>query len=441
MIRRLHEYAVIAVAFALALEVPLRSAFGTPGYGGGMLLVWEFCATAILLGDVLANFFTPFHEHHHLIRDRRRIAARYLRGWFAIDLLAALPLALLAEAAGAEAGPAALIGLHRLVKIARLPSAGRIWRDRHLQWLHPGAFRLALFVVFVGVFAHWTACGWLWLDGIPARVTRIDTYVEALYWTITTLTTVGYGDITPASTPQRIYTMLVMIAGVGSYGYLIANMASFLANLDTVRAEQAHKLDEVSSFLRYRDIPPELRRRVMDYYGHLWESDSGPNERQLLDELPEPLRTDMALVMHRTLLRNVPLFRDAQTALLKEIVLLLRPELVPPGTTFIHEGEAGDCMYFISSGTVEVVSADGQRVHATLEDGDYVGELALVLDRPRSASVRTRGYCDLYVLTRRDFERVLAAHPEFRTHIAETVERRARKIRERENGGSEAREP
>lgn len=227
--------------------------------------------------------------------------------------------------------------------------------------------------------------------------------------------------------------MLVMIAGVGSYGYLIANVASFLANMDTVRAAHVRKLDEISSFLRYRAIPSDLQKRVMEYYGHLWESDSGSGETQMLAELPEALRTEMALVMHRTLLRNVPLFRAASNELLREIVLLLRPVLMLPGTTFIKEGESGDCMYFISSGVVEIVSRDGRRVFDTLHDGDYVGELALVLDQPRSASVRAAEYCDLYVLNKADFQRVLNKHPEFKSHIDATVERRMRRVRQRES--------
>jgi voltage-gated potassium channel len=82
-------------------------------------------------------------------------------------------------------------------------------------------------------------------------------------------------------------------------------------------------------------------------------------------------------------------------------------------------------MYFVSRGELEVVSKDGQTVFSTLTDGDFFGEIALILKQPRTASVRATTYCDLYRLDRELFERVLSHYPEVAAKIQERAEERS----------------
>jgi voltage-gated potassium channel len=156
-------------------------------------------------------------------------------------------------------------------------------------------------------------------------------------------------------------------------------------------------------------------------------------ESRLLRLLPPELAADVALCMHRDLLRKVPLFRNADAEFIRDIVQKLVPLVVMPGAYFIRRGEVGDHMYFIGEGVVEVVADDSEDVFATLGPGDFVGETALVRDIPRTASVRARGYCDLYVLSRQDFDECLRAHPVFARHIRDVA---AERERERRNRGS-----
>lgn len=74
-------------------------------------------------------------------------------------------------------------------------------------------------------------------------------------------------------------------------------------------------------------------------------------------------------------------------------------------------------MYFIAKGSVEVVSEDGIQIFRRLSDGDFFGEIALLLHRLRTASVRAATHCDLFVLTRKDFNVVLKRFPSFRAEM------------------------
>jgi CRP-like cAMP-binding protein len=78
-------------------------------------------------------------------------------------------------------------------------------------------------------------------------------------------------------------------------------------------------------------------------------------------------------------------------------------------------------MYFISKGKVEVCSADGKTIFKVLQEGEFFGEIALLLEQPRSAYVKANGHVDLFVLYRDDFQMLLEKYPQFAEKIKETT--------------------
>ena len=105
-------------------------------------------------------------------------------------------------------------------------------------------------------------------------------------------------------------------------------------------------------------------------------------------------------------------------------VLNLRPVVFSPGDRIIRAGELGFEMYFISQGSVDVLSADEKAVYASLTAGQFFGEIALLLSKPRNATVRAREYCDLYRLDKESFDRVVGHYPAFADTIRELAAKR-----------------
>ncbi|HRX53912.1 MAG TPA: cyclic nucleotide-binding domain-containing protein [Verrucomicrobiales bacterium] len=432
-LREVWDIYIILVTVAAMVVVPLQLSLHQPVQG--LIFVYEVVLSVSFALDIILRFRTGFFHENHLVMDPGRVAKRYLKTWFLLDLLAAWPLFLLHDKALATVVPLVrglrILQAHRLIRIGR---GNTFLRELHRRYsVNPGLFRLGYFVVLMMLAAHLLACGWIMLGGIQDEPDRTTKYVKAIYYTITTLATVGYGDITPQNNLQRLYAMGMMLVGVASYGYVIGNLATFLANRDIVRANFYKKLEEVTAFLRYRSIPSELRAQVHAYYGHLWESRMGQDEASILGDLPESLRVDLALAMRRDLIHKVPFFREAHEELLKDVVMALRPVVYPPGAYLIREGEAGDCMFIVSSGTVEVVSRDGSQVFAEFNEGSFVGELSLVYQSPRTASARALGYCDLYILTKQSFDFILQKHPAFAEHVMEIAAQRKREVDARSN--------
>ena len=136
----------------------------------------------------------------------------------------------------------------------------------------------------------------------------------------------------------------------------------------------------------------------------------------------------MALQINREIIEKVPLFQTAGEDLIREIVLNLTPVVFTPGDTIVTAGEVGFQMYFISQGSVDVLSADEQTVYATLTAGQFFGEIALLLSMPRTATIRAREYCDLYRLDKENFDRVIQRYPDFAERINELAEKRKAEI-------------
>lgn len=406
----------LATIFA-ALEIPLRLALGYEV--DGTLYVVDWAITALFTVDIVLNFLTPIQQARGVITDRREIARHYLKRWFVLDLLAALPFDLLVAGVLPISLPLVrvlrLLRLARVLRLSRLAEVMQRWSQS--QVFHPGIMRLAFFLFWLLMLAHWIACGWLALGGAGAIVDEADAYVRSIYWTITTLASVGYGDITPTNNPQRVFAMVVMLLGLGIYGYVIGNVASLLANIDVAKAAHRHRVEHVVVFMKNRAIPPSIQQRVIDYFSYLWESGMGQDEFTILNELPPSLRLDLTLHLNRQIIQKVPLFAEASDNFVRELVSGLRPVIFTPGDEIIRRGEMGEEMFFINRGKIQVLGPDGASVVAVLTDGQFFGEVSLLSSQPRNATLRAVDYCELYSLDKKTFERVLDAFPEFREHI------------------------
>jgi CRP-like cAMP-binding protein len=102
-----------------------------------------------------------------------------------------------------------------------------------------------------------------------------------------------------------------------------------------------------------------------------------------------------------------------------------------PGEAIVREGEPGDCLYQLVAGRVEVLKAVGpgrQVAVRTLEPGELFGEMTLLLDAPRSATVRALEECQLLQLDRAALAPLLQAQPELLRQLAEQVSRRRQEL-------------
>lgn len=128
-------------------------------------------------------------------------------------------------------------------------------------------------------------------------------------------------------------------------------------------------------------------------------------------------------IINRDVLAMVPLFHGGDPVALNNLAMVLKPVVISAGDFIVKKGEMGQEMYFICRGQVEILDGAGKRLNL-LGEGDFFGEISLLFSQPRTASIRATMPCDLFVLDKADFDRVLKSHPEFAEPLREIAKSR-----------------
>ncbi|MEP7321283.1 MAG: cyclic nucleotide-binding domain-containing protein, partial [Saprospiraceae bacterium] len=173
-----------------------------------------------------------------------------------------------------------------------------------------------------------------------------------------------------------------------------------------------------------KKMPKRMQESIFDYYNYLWATRKGYDHAAILSELPESFKYEFTLFLNKSIIEKVPMFKDAEPSLIQEIVICLKPCIYIPGDSICTYGDIGDKMFFINKGAVEVISQDGKQRFATIGEGDFFGEISLILRHPRNATIRAIDYCDLYSLDKESFDRVASHYPEFEKNIHEMAQER-----------------
>lgn len=258
------------------------------------------------------------------------------------------------------------------------------------------------------VAIHILSLGWFLIEGFSNSPDLLTSYNKSIYWTITTLTTIGYGDITPQSNWGRVYTMLVMLMGVAVYGAVIAKVSSFLIQKDKRSEVAKEKLESLKSFMKHYEIPLSVQSEIKDYYTHLLGKQANEFEQQILNELPSGLKKQVLLHIKKMPLKRIELFKNCSEECLNEVCAKLEQVFFEPNRHIIRAGQMGAEMFLLDHGCVEIFINEQSIVK--LEKGQCFGEMALLGEQTRTADVISSNYCDLYVLSKSDFDEICEKH-------------------------------
>jgi len=254
-------------------------------------------------------------------------------------------------------------------------------------------------------------------------------YWFAYFWAVQVTT--GFGDdVEPKTVMEVVFTIAISVMGLTLLAIIIGAASSALSNIDSVKAQHKERLDHVSDNLRHWKVPLFFQKIVKDFYEHTWSS---PNDStKVLRDLPDTLRMRLRIVIYQDLVHKVPIFKKLGTSQFIEVLQALSFRTYLPGEFVIIQNEMAEEMFFIERGQVDVyaptrgsqdANAEGSQVIiATLGEGDFFGEAALLDNVPRTASCRAASFCDVLVLKASDFHRVRQKNEDFHSHL-ESVSR------------------
>lgn len=378
---------------------------------------WWTLFSLLGLLDIGLNFITSFERDGVVVSSPRAIRRAYLRGMAPWDLLANLPT-LITALSGMASSTIALLPLLRCVRLLFLSHR---WEALNLIDLR--VLRISRYGFSILVITHWMACLWLAV-GLAEISNRswIATagwsqrplgflYEMSLFWTIT-LVTVGYGEIFPHTVLEIRTAMLMMASSLLIYTFAIANMLNLLKELDGGRSEYYEHQSMLARFLTFNGVSSNTINRVRRFNDFQWARTRGWDTRQLFEDLPKELRSEITLEMMHDTLQGVPLLAEAPPTLQKRLLEVLEPVTFPPGTIVLEKDEPGESIVFVTRGSVRIETAtplpeDVRRVDA----GDYVGDLSFFLHEPRNCRVVAETYVVAFILSRPIYETLRRQQP------------------------------
>ncbi len=274
-----------------------------------------------------------------------------------VDLLAILPF-YLSMFLAIDLRFLRVFRLLRLIKLTRYSQAMETMGS--VLYAQRQTLVMALFVMVVLMISAASA---LYLIEREVQPEAFASIPRAMWWALVTLTTVGYGDVTPITTFGRVVGGFVTLLGLAMYALPSGIIAS--------------------GFVQ------EVRKREF--------------------------------VVTWNMVAGVPYFKGLDAQAIARITEILEPRVLPARYTIVRRGEAANDMFFIVTGEVEV---DVRPSPVRLGDGQFFGEIGLLKERLRQATVTTLVETRLLMLKERDFERLLEDHPDLRQQVTEVADKR-----------------
>jgi|UPI00048FD995 hypothetical protein len=398
----------------------------------------------VFVTDIVVNFLTAYvtkdNEHITSCED---IARNYVTGWFLIDLLSSIPFHLLLGESSVDVSrlPRMLrfLRMVRLIRLLKIRRLQRLIDDLDEASVATTGLKIFMYMLAMYMASHVMACIWYfiasyddldhttWAFQFELRDKSIsEKYTLCWYWAIVTVTTVGYGDVTPVTTVEYLYSAVCSFLGSVGFAFLVGKMSALAAASESTNLKYKEKKEAVTAFMKFRNFPLGLRKDIRSFYDTKHSRGDFFDEDEIMNELSYELRKKVAKYMNKEALTGVPFFRDCSNALLDDLLLRLRICYASGGDIIIAVNDLGQEMYILHRGEVSVISAENH-ILATLGEGSFFGEIALLKKNlRRTVTIKAMTTCILYKLTKNDLEQVFVKYPSFKAEMQLIADNRLR---------------
>ncbi|XP_055327393.1 potassium voltage-gated channel protein eag-like [Paramacrobiotus metropolitanus] len=330
------DWMILLLTFYTSVMVPYNVAFEWKTSESITTLATDSIVDIVFFIDILLNFHTTFvGPTGAVVSDPKIIRRTYLRSWFLIDLLACMPYDIF-NSFDKDESQESMGSVFSAFKVLRLLRLGRVARklDHFMEY---GAAVLLLLMSSYMLIAHWLACiwysigksealsgieyGWLFRLGrelhnpfkysppsnrtdnrtdsvfgeptalILLNSTRDDPstaygslsggpdhkacYVSALYFTTSSITSVGFGNIAANTTNEKLFSIVVMVIGSLIYATIFGHVTTIIGQMTASTARYHDMLHNVRDFMRLHEVPKALSERVLDYVVSTWSITKG----------------------------------------------------------------------------------------------------------------------------------------------------------------------
>lgn len=437
---------MILLAF-VGISLPYTMGFGQVE----ALTDFDRVCDALFLCDVLLNFRTTYTDREEtIVTNGRKMALHYLRTWFMLDFLSSVPWDLVTAGLLPSLQGMRLLKVGKIAKVFKLLRLGKMIRslagselleaveDQFSPKFSQTMGRVLNLIVVTSVTCHWLACFLAICDagsldsylqnknGTSDTPATDQRYLAALYWSVTTLTTVGYGDIIPSTDSERMYAMLAMIIGSAFYGYIIGCITSVITDADIDKRTFNERMEVVQAWLDFHErMPAILRRRIRRHFKEHLRDKPVADDATIVSDLSGMLRADTAYFIIPEKVRSTPVFSGLPNSALASLLCCLKKTSAKNDENLVMSGDPGTAMYVIIEGQAQLsvgrqwlpperlVADDNASLGKELKDGDSFGEeIIFSLEATYQYTIVAKSAISMYELSKDSFKDCFRNMPE-----------------------------
>ncbi|XP_073254491.1 voltage-gated inwardly rectifying potassium channel KCNH6-like [Porites lutea] len=432
-------YTAIVIPYDVAFVTPRRTKMHTSRFGDlvnfSPIAIGNLIIDLLFIIDIPINFRSAVVDKRteEVISDSKKIAMLYLKSWFWVDFVAAIPFEFLVDPQ--HEGATTLMGLLKTARLLRLVRVSRKI-DRYSEY---GLAVIVLLTCLFTLTAHWLACVWHaigivearddsgWLSYLAGEISKpinqsnptsgpsLNTrYITSLYFTLSSLTSVGFGNIAPSTDSEKVFAIIVMIIGALMYASIFGNLTVIIQRLYLQSSRQKEELLLIREFVNFYKIPRALKENLENHILHESHFLKAGDLQAVLNMFPSTLQTDICLHIHDELFRENPVFRAVVPSCKRLLATKLQVQHFLPRQYVIKQGDEVDKVFFIVKGIVHVV-VDGETLIA-LGRGDIIYcEFKSPYSKPRAtASLTVQTNTHIHYIEWSDLLTIFEKFPMFR---------------------------
>ncbi|XP_040471580.1 cyclic nucleotide-gated cation channel beta-1 [Falco naumanni] len=398
--------------------IPVRWAFPyqTPANIHCWLLMDYLCDLIYLLDVIIFQTRLQFVQGGDIISDKKAMKENYLRSQrFKMDVVCLLPLDFFYFK----------VGVNPLLRFPRcLKYLAFFEFNNRLEAILSKAYiyRVIRTTAYLLYSLHVNSCLYYWAsayEGLGSTTWVYDgegnSYIRCYYWAVKTLITIG-GLPDPKTLFEIIFQLLNYFTGVFAFSVMIGQMRDVVGAATAGQTYYRSCMDSTIKYMNFYKIPRTVQNRVKMWYEYTWHSQGMLDESELLVQLPDKMRLDLAIEVNYNIVSKVALFQGCDRQMIFDMLKRLRSVVYLPNDYVCKKGEIGREMYIIQAGQVQVLGgADGKTVLVTLKAGSVFGEISLLAaggGNRRTANVIAHGFANLFILDKKDLNEILVHYPE-----------------------------
>uniref|UniRef100_A0A803J4Z3 Cyclic nucleotide-binding domain-containing protein n=1 Tax=Xenopus tropicalis TaxID=8364 RepID=A0A803J4Z3_XENTR len=398
--------------------IPVRWAFPyqTPSNIHYWLLMDYLCDLIYLLDITVFQSRLQFVRGGDIITNKKDMREHYFKSErFKMDLISLLPLDLLYLKFGVKS----LLRLPRILKyMAFFEFNNRLEAILSKAYI----YRVIRTTAYLLYCLHMNACLYYWAsdyEGLSSTPWVFDgvgnSYIRCYYWAVKTLITIG-GLPDPDTLFELWFQLLNYFMGVFAFSVMIGQMRDVVGAATAGQTYYRSCMDSTIKYMNCYKIPRSVQNRVKMWYEYTWQSQGMLDESELMVQLPDKMRLDLAIDVNYSIVSKVILFQGCDRQMIYDMLKRLRSVVYLPGDYVCKKGEIGREMYIIKAGQVQVLGGpDGKTVLVSLKAGSVFGEISLLAvggGNRRTANVVAHGFTNLFILDKKDLNEILLHYPE-----------------------------